>query len=320
MNVRFPNPIVPAALAAACLAGLAADLDAQRGRFRRRPDAPQQQAPAPAAEPEAKEQKVESWTAIVGGDVHVGNGTVLRRATVLIGDDKIHGVGYDEIDVPEDAKVVDATGKVVAPGFCIVKASGFGTPRSGSSVKDGLNPFDPSIKLGLAAGITSFLWQSGSGSDTPGGNAALVKLHYGDLDGMVASEDGVVSMRVPLNPQQIRNFRKLVADTIEYRKQLDAAADEEAKKKIKAPRNADAILAIMKGEKRLWISLGGSSGSERVGHVGSQRHAAGGRGRGFHSGGFRGVSKPRSRVSGGIPPVDLTLCHGRRVLRLRGGE
>lgn len=264
----FRTPTLLLLLAAATLAA-----DATAQRFARRGQRPQPQtAPEPEAEKPAEKKKVESWTAIRGGDVYVGNGTILRRATVLIGDDKIHAVGQ-EVDVPEGATILDATGKVVSPGFCLPLANGFGTPGGGESVREGLNPFDPSIKMGLAAGITSFLWQSGGGSGAPGGNSAVVKLAYGDLEGMVGVENPVVSMRVPVSPQDMDKLRDLVKQAREHLEAVKAQEGKPDAKPPRPPRGTEEILKILEGEKRLWIASGG--GGFRFGRGG------GGGSRGF---------------------------------------
>ncbi|MFO1054883.1 MAG: amidohydrolase family protein [Planctomycetota bacterium] len=232
-------------------------LDAQRFQRRGRPQGAETGA-APTAPEEKKERKVESWTAIVGGDVWIGDGNVLRGATVLIGDDKIEKVGHD-IEIPKDAKRIDATGSVVSPGFCIVKASGIGG-AGGGEIRDDLNPFDPTLKLALAAGITSFLWQSNGGSNTPAGKSAVVKLAYGDLKGMVGVENTVVSMRVPLEPAAMANLRKAVAQAREYLDKLHAfegKADAKPEDKPKAPQGSEELVALMQGRKRLWIGASG---------------------------------------------------------------
>ena len=139
------------ALAALAVLSSAADLGAQRfqGRQRQRPEGA---APAPVPEPAKKDQKIASWTAITGGDVHVGDGNVLRGATVLIGDERIEKVGHD-LEIPEGATRIDATGKVVAPGYCLVKVQGVAA-GGGGEVRDDLNPFDPTLKMALSAGTT----------------------------------------------------------------------------------------------------------------------------------------------------------------------
>lgn len=54
--------------------------------------------------------------AITGGKVQVGDGKTLENATVLIEGDRITAVGSG-LKAPAGARVVDARGKVVAPGF-----------------------------------------------------------------------------------------------------------------------------------------------------------------------------------------------------------
>ena len=55
--------------------------------------------------------------AITGGIVHtVGDAGLINGGTVIIRDGKIIAVGAD-VTVPRDAKVIDAAGKVVTPGF-----------------------------------------------------------------------------------------------------------------------------------------------------------------------------------------------------------
>ena len=216
---------------------LVGDLLGQRRRFRRGGSRPStaQTKPEPA-KPAAEEKKVEHWLAVSGGDVYLGTGQLIRRATVLIGDDKIHAVGHD-LDIPEGATVIDATGKVVSPGFVAVKARGMGAPSlNKGKVVDSLNPYDPSIKMGLSAGVTSWLVTFDQGSDKPGGKSAVLKLAYGDLEGMVVAENTVYSMRVPLTPAQWEKLRdnvKLAEEHLE--KERKARESGEASKPAAKP-------------------------------------------------------------------------------------
>lgn len=224
--------------------------------------------PAQAGEEDSAEV---THLAIVGADVHLGTGQVLRRASVLVAGNVIEAVGHD-LDLPEGTEIIDAAGKVVTPGYVAVQASGMGTPFSFSKTEelgDSINPFDPSIKMGLAAGITSFLASYEPGTSKPGGKTAVVKLTPGELDSMVLMEDTVTSMQVPLSAAQWRDFRKLVEDTIEHR---DAEADAEAesegedettdgekkkdnKKKSKKPsKDVELMLEVLAGERLLWVA------------------------------------------------------------------
>lgn len=54
--------------------------------------------------------------AVVGGEVHRGDGEVIRGATVLIENGKIAAVGSG-LDLPDGAEVIEADGRVVTPGL-----------------------------------------------------------------------------------------------------------------------------------------------------------------------------------------------------------
>ena len=73
--------------------------------------------------------------------------------------------------------------------------------------KDGSNPFDPQIKQGLAAGITSFLAGSAGSGKTPTGTNAIAKLAYGDVEGMVLQENTVAGINVPLSLADFGKFK-----------------------------------------------------------------------------------------------------------------
>jgi imidazolonepropionase-like amidohydrolase len=270
------------AFAAFALAALfATDLDAQRPRRGRRDGPPSGETPAEAPKPETKpvERKtaVKHWLAITGGDVYLGTGQMLRRATVLVGDRTIEAVGHD-LQLPEGTEVLDATGRVVGPGYVAVKATGFGSPSSlpEGDVRDGLNPYDPSVKMALAAGITSFVAIYDPGSAKPGGRTAVVKLAYGDLPGMVLAENSVQVMRVPLHPAQWKDLRDLVQKAKDHLgKQGEAGGKEGAGQTGARPegekdgsgsdRSSDRgsekgpdqelepILRLLRGEARLWV-------------------------------------------------------------------
>jgi len=257
------NPLPTTILALCGAALLAADLTSQRPRFGGRRGAPPPQAaqPTPPAPEEEKDKKVEKWTAIVGGDLHVGTGQVIRRATIVIGDDKIHDIGVGDLELPEGTEIIDAKGKVVCPGFVIPGASGMGAGTD----KDSHNPFDPTMKQGLAAGITTIMAGRASGRDKPTGSTAIVKLAYGDLKGMHVADGTVLGMRVPLTPPQLDAFKESVKKALEYRDEKEQHAEklkaDPKAKEPKAPSGAEELLKIIDGEIRLWIE-GADSNSD----------------------------------------------------------
>jgi hypothetical protein len=116
-------------------------------------------------------KKPAAITAIVGGDIHTVTKGVIRNGVILIQDGKILRVGQD-VPIPAGATRLDATGKVVTPGFIAVSASGVGvrslgtptpggggrpTPGGGGTGRfaDALNPFDRNILFCLGSGITT---------------------------------------------------------------------------------------------------------------------------------------------------------------------
>lgn len=108
------------------------------------------------SEKDEKKDKPEI-VAIVGGDIHTVTGPVVRKGTILVEDGKIKEIGQS-VEVPEDAKVIDAKGKIITPGFVAINMSRVGvaqSPTGKEKLGDGLNPFDRNLKYALGVGITS---------------------------------------------------------------------------------------------------------------------------------------------------------------------
>lgn len=127
----------------------------------------------PAEKPKTEEAKKPSEViAIVGGDIITVTRETIRKGTILVENGKIKNVGKD-IEIPADAKKIDASGRVITPGFVCINMSGVGTsssagfgpsPSGGSGkLADELNPFDRKIQVSLAIGITSGCVQIRSG-------------------------------------------------------------------------------------------------------------------------------------------------------------
>jgi hypothetical protein len=238
---------------------------AAQNRGRRGGPPPGAEAPPPAAEPAPAKTdapaKPKRYQAIVGGDVYLGTGARLAGATVLLADDKIEAVGHN-LDLPEGTVVHDAKGKTVCPGFVAVLGTGMGAPRSAPFV-DGVNPFDPEIKQGLAAGVTAFLAGSPGGGAMPTGGNAVVKLAYGSVAEMVVQEDSVVGMTVPLSLADREKFTETVQKARDYLQALEdfpkkKAADAKAAEPA-MPQGAEKVVAILRGKARLWVSVGSGS-------------------------------------------------------------
>ena len=138
--------------------------------------------------------------AIVGGTVFTMRGSVLNRGTILIKDGKIVAVGND-IKIPKQAEIYDATGMVVMPGFIdahthlgiveeIYRIEGDDVNENTDPVTphlraiDAVNPADLGFKDALAAGITTVVTGPGS-SNIIGGEMAAIKTCGSVIDDMV---------------------------------------------------------------------------------------------------------------------------------------
>lgn len=76
-------------------------------------------ATAPARSATTPTRPASPVVVVSGGDLHVGDGTVVKNATVVVRDGKFAGVGGPELaaSAPADALRIDAAGKVVTPGL-----------------------------------------------------------------------------------------------------------------------------------------------------------------------------------------------------------
>ena len=110
----------------------------------------------------------EEVTAIKGGDLYTITGGIIKNGTILIKDGKITDIGQN-IEIPEKVKIIDARGKVVMPGLVGIGAElgvvGYpNIPR----IADSLDPFDFSVSLALASGITTAMVSTGRPSGSRG--------------------------------------------------------------------------------------------------------------------------------------------------------
>lgn len=116
----------------------------------------------------------------------------IEGGTIIIKNDKILAIGKN-IDIPENATVIDATGKVIMPGIVDthshVGASGDTNERSKKvnpelRILDSFNPSDPKIHVALAGGITTANVMPGSGN-VIGGQTIYIKLKGDTVDEML---------------------------------------------------------------------------------------------------------------------------------------
>ena len=172
--------------------------------------------------------------AIRGGKVIPVVGDSIENGTVLIRDGKIAAVGVD-VEIPVDAKIIDASGKVVMPGFVEAHSSeGLSQANETNpnvpyiSVMDGIDPMRPYFDSARRNGVTSVAVVPGN-STMIGGQAAVIKTGGDFVEYMVLKRDA--GMKISLRPTG-QNSR--MGHLANLRKALDEAKRNSEKKKATA--------------------------------------------------------------------------------------
>lgn len=134
--------------------------------------------------------------ALVGGTVMTATGDIIEDGVLVMQDGRIAAVGpRSEVEVPNDAQVVDVTGRYVTPGIIDthshmgvypsphVRAVSDGNEMTDPTTPevraaDSFWPQDPQLARAIAGGVTTIHVLPGSGN-LIGGAGVTVKLHLG---------------------------------------------------------------------------------------------------------------------------------------------
>lgn len=199
-------------------------------------------------------------TAIKGGDLYTITSGIIKDGTLLIEDGKIAAIGQN-IDIPKGAKIIDAKGKVVMPGFVTAStgtmpAAGYGAQK----IADELNPFHYTLSLALASGVTS-IYAEGSSSSPIGGTNAVIKPTFGDLEGMLVQEPVVENIRIGRRQWAEKNeFALKMSQARKYLQELAAHKRADGKGEApKKPSGIDDYLQLLQGERPGRVSASSAS-------------------------------------------------------------
>ncbi|MDM7832565.1 amidohydrolase [Cellulomonas edaphi] len=170
-----------------------------------------------------------SVVAVVGGRVVPVSAAPIEDGTVLVVDGRIAAVGTD-VAVPAEARIVDATGRWVLPGF--VEAHGHvglheeGEGPAGNDTNemvrpdtaavraiDAVNIEDEGFRDALAGGVTSVVVKPGSGNPIGGQSVALKTWGGRTVDEQVIRAAVSVKSALGENPKRVYGERKQLPST-----------------------------------------------------------------------------------------------------------
>ncbi|RSM60021.1 amidohydrolase [Kibdelosporangium aridum] len=216
--------------------------------------------------------------AITGGYVVPVASEPIEGGIVLIENGKIVAVGADaDVDVPDDAEIVDASGTWVLPGFVEAHAhAGIGeeglgwegrdynemTDPNGARLRaiDGINPDDQGLRDALAGGVTTLVVKPGSGNPI-GGQTAAIKAWGRTVDEMLIRTPCSLKSALGENPKRVYGEQKklpstrlgvvaVIRDALtkaqDYVKKRDHAASED--KPFDRDNTLEALAQVLSGD------------------------------------------------------------------------
>src|SRR3954471_5430282 len=216
--------------------------------------------------------------AITGGKVYPVSGPVIDGGTVLIVNGKITAVGTN-VAIPADVQRVDATGKIVTPGFVNsstqlgvqeisavndtrdMSARGKDNIAAAFTVWEGLNPNSVMLAPARKEGVTSFVVMPTGG--LVAGQAALVDVVPGTTTdmilrapvAMVAEVGDPQSAGVNSRGELIVKLRELLDDTRFFQIHRDAFDRAQTRPFAASRLDLQAMIPVIEGRLPLLITV-----------------------------------------------------------------
>ena len=213
--------------------------------------------------------------AITGGKVHTVSGAVIDGGTVVIEDGIITSVGTD-VEIPEGARTIDATGKHVTPGIMnssSVYGLSEGAPGKFSAdtsandsgmtasfdVQYALNHASVIIQEGRRQGVTRAVSSPASSGDLFSGTSALITMdNASDMnfaEGPMHAKFGNASNRaVAWN-----RIRGIFDEVLDYERNRTRAMRGQAQSYMLSYADMDALIPVVNGDKKLVLELGSAA-------------------------------------------------------------
>ncbi|MBS1948787.1 MAG: amidohydrolase family protein [Bacteroidetes bacterium] len=209
---------------------------------------------------------------IKGALVYTVSGKPIEKGILIVQNGKIVSVGDENMPVPADAQVIDASNKVVIPGI-VDTHSHIGGPAGGDNssplnpevrVLDAVNPESSGFMKALAGGITTVNIMPGSGH-LMSGQTIYVKLRESKtIEGMLeVNEKGLYGgMKMANGTNSMRGAngfpgtraksaaldRELFLKAVEYKNKVDSAKGNPAKMPAR-DLGMEALVEVLEGKR-----------------------------------------------------------------------
>lgn len=214
---------------------------------------------------------------IKNGFIKTMVGEDIENGQILIEDGKIKAVGKD-LEVPEDAEVIDAKGYLVTPGFidghCHIgmweEGIGFEGEDGNEDTEpitpqlraiDAINPMDQGFVDAIEGGVTTAVTGPGS-ANVIGGTFLAMKTYGRRVDDMVVKDPVAMKVAFGENPKRVYDeqhkspvtrmaiaalLRETLYEAQQYKEDLDEAK-EDPDKRPDFDLKLDALLPVMRKE------------------------------------------------------------------------
>ncbi|QUL98255.1 MAG: amidohydrolase [Candidatus Fermentithermobacillus carboniphilus] len=215
--------------------------------------------------------------AIKNGKIFTVTGPVIEKGTILVENGKIVEVG-ENVSVPAGAEVVDASGKLIFPGFIDAHchlgmwetAIGFEGDDGNEMTDpvtphlraiDGFNPLDDTVREAREGGVTACATGPGS-ANVIGGTFMAIKTVGDRVDDMVIKDPVAMKIAFGENPKRVYNsknkmpmtrmgtaalLREALSKAKRYKEQIERAGDDLSKFPA-FDAKLEALLPVLRGE------------------------------------------------------------------------
>ncbi len=213
--------------------------------------------------------------AIINGLVKTMIGKDLQKGQIIIEDGKIKAVGTN-LEIPDDAEIIDAAGLLVTPGLvdghCHIgmweEGIGFEGEDGNEDVEpitpqlraiDAINPMDMGFQDAIEGGVTTAVTGPGS-ANVIGGTFLAMKTYGKRVDDMVIKDPVAMKIAFGENPKRVYNdqhkspvtrmaiaamLRETLYEAKQYMEDLEASV-EDPDRKPDFDLKLDALLPVMK--------------------------------------------------------------------------